>query len=134
MNYFTLATNQHPSPAKPGCMDDRFRGFRPFFNWLFGWQICGFRAEGVLHCQVMRVACFFSCMVRVWEWVCVCVCLWEREREREGRSYPFEIFIFLVFIKFFQCLSQSSSSSSFCLQHTSKKINISFFSVSKHKS
>jgi hypothetical protein len=71
----SLATNQQPGLAKPHCKADRVRGFGPFFHWLFGWQIDSFRAEGVIHCQVTRVACFFSCMVKV--------CVWERERERE---------------------------------------------------
>jgi len=54
---------------------DWVRGFRPFLNWLFRWKINGFRLESVVHCQVTRVACFFFCMVKVWER--------ERERERE---------------------------------------------------
>jgi hypothetical protein len=51
------------------------------------------------------------------------------EQGFENKSYPFEISVFLLFVKFFQCLHQSSSS--LCLRHTIKKITF-FFIISKH--
>jgi len=79
----SLATNQQPGPAKPHCKADQVRGFGLFFHRIFGWQIDSFWAEGAVHCQVTRVACFFSCMVKVWER--------ERERERGGWNMASEL-------------------------------------------